>query len=532
MWSGMLSKILSTFNKEYMKIRICQFNSITGDLEGNYNKMLASSIQAAKEGCDLIIFPQFFLSGYVLEDQASSRLFAEMLEGSIEKLLRDTKNLNIAIATTVPAIQNSENLLGIYRGQHLVKVGVNAFEICGAKLQFADEQCCASKIQPDLRIILKNIPFVINENKIVERTSSHLIYLNGIGGQDELIFDGESFIANAQGNIIAKMNSFEEDVLDLTVTKNSNQITLSTEREFQFKETDKIEKIYKALVLGLRDYMHKSGFAKAVLGLSGGIDSALVAAIAADAVGGENLRCVRLPSMFSSDHSLIDAQEIALALNSKLMTLPIASLYKNFTEALEECFHNCVPDVTEENLQARIRGVLLMSVSNKFKELLLNTGNKSEGSAGYATLYGDTCGGFSVLKDIYKTTVYKLGRWRNENWVTWFYGPKTAIIPENVFLKEPSAELRPGHKDSDSLPPYEVLDKVLKKLLEENKNLSEIINEGVDEQTIKRITKLLYAAEYKRRQEPPGIIVSKSYKKYPIANGFKVSCDALCSALR
>ena len=428
---------------KHMKIRLCQLNSTAGALKENYDKMLLALEQSAKAEVALALFPENCLIGYSIEDQPASKLVIEAAEKYVKQLATATKTLNVAMIVNLPSYNNV-----------LIKNG---------------EINDASGLIDAYGIVLKNSPFILGQDQ-PNLTKRPMIYLNSVGWQDELFFNGGSFILDKQGNLLAKLKDCEEDWIDVDGEFLSSPAIHPVPSE--------LEKLYKVLVLSLRDYMTKTGFEKAVLGLSGGIDSALVATIAADAISGKNVHCVRLPSMFTSEHNMTDAAAIALALGSKLSTISITDAYVNLNGALAELFSGYAPDVTEENLQARIRGVLLMSISNKFKELLLNTGNKSESSVGYATLYGDTCGGFSVLKDIYKTTVYKLARWRNANWSSLFYGSKTLIIPENVFLKMPSAELKYGQKDSDSLPEYEILDKILKALLEANKGFSEIVQMG------------------------------------------------------
>ena len=465
-----------------MKLRLYQFNSTTGRPHANCNKILAALEQAAKASVDLVIFSKGSLTGFMLEDQAHSSLFLETAESYLKLLAEKSQ---VAAVVSFPDGHTWKNLL--------IKDG-----------QVSD----AAGLLDEYGIALENSPFILGQAK----TQQARICLNSVGLQEELFFDGESFVTDGQGNLLAQLKSCEEDYVDVVLDEESLKVLQPPKPAC----ASKIEKIYKVLVLSLRDYMEKNNFKRAVLGLSGGIDSALVATIAADAIGGKNLHCVRLPSMFSSEHSLNDAAAIASKLGSQLSTIPINSLYENFNKTLADLFANRTPDVTEENLQARIRGTLLMSLSNKFGELLLNTGNKSEGSVGYATLYGDTCGGFSVLKDIYKTTVYKLAEWRNENWLDMFYGPKRGIIPENVFVKAPSAELAHGQKDSDSLPEYEILDKILKSLIEKNQSRAEILKEGTDEATLDKVISMLHRSEYKRRQSPPGVVICRKYKKYSL----------------
>jgi NAD+ synthase len=295
------------------------------------------------------------------------------------------------------------------------------------------------------------------------------------------------------------------------------------------EEEDRISSIYHAMMLGLRDYVNKNRFPGVVLGLSGGIDSALSAAVAVDALGPDRVRCVMLPSKYTSRESLEDAAEIARLLGCKYETVPIESAVETFSHALRDTFVGRAVDTTEENIQSRIRGVILMAISNKFGPMVLTTGNKSEMSVGYATLYGDMCGGFNVLKDVYKTDVFSLSRWRNENAPRNALGPNGRVMPNNVITRPPSAELRADQKDEDSLPPYEILDGILESLVEEEMSFEQVCAKGYDGATVKRVEQLLYTSEYKRRQAPPGVkITRRSFgrdRRYPITNAFRDARD-------
>jgi NAD+ synthase len=354
-------------------------------------------------------------------------------------------------------------------------------------------------------------------------TGLPLVYVNQVGGQDELVFDGGSFVVNGDGALARHLPLFQETVV-VTEWRRKNG-SLRCEGVDDWSEPPRLRANYSAMMLGLRDYVEKNRFPGVVLGMSGGIDSALTAAVAVDALGPDRVRGVRLPSKFTSRESQDDAAESVRMLGMRLDTIEIGSTVDAAEGALGQSFRGRPRDVTEENLQARVRGLLLMGLSNKFGEMLVTTGNKSEMSVGYATLYGDMCGGYSVLKDIYKTEVYALSRWRNENMPEGARGPAGRVIPESSITKAPTAELRPNQTDQDSLPPYDVLDGILNGLVEDELSVDEIVARGFERETVVRIQHLLYMAEYKRRQAPPGVkITRKSFgrdRRYPITNGFR-----------
>jgi NAD+ synthase len=357
----------------------------------------------------------------------------------------------------------------------------------------------------------------------VSETSVPLAYVNQVGGQDELVFDGGSFIMNADGSLACVMPFWRES---LTLTRwTLDGKCFRCESTAEWSPPPRLDAVYNAMMLGLRDYVRKNRFPSVVIGMSGGIDSALTAAVAVDALGAAHVRGVRLPSRFTSRPSLDDAEESARLLGMHLDTLQIEGPVAATESVLAPLFEGRARDVTEENLQARIRGVLLMALSNKFGELLVTTGNKSEMSVGYATLYGDMCGGYSVLKDIYKTEVYALARWRNEHVADGACGPRGRVIPESSITKAPTAELRPNQTDQDSLPPYEELDAILQGLIEEEQSVGQIVARGFARETVTRVQRLLYSAEYKRRQAPPGVkITRKSFgrdRRYPLTNAFR-----------
>jgi NAD+ synthase len=347
--------------------------------------------------------------------------------------------------------------------------------------------------------------------------------VNQVGGQDELVFDGGSFVVNGDGSL-AQVLPFWEDTLALTCWQR-NGGAFACEGQATWSPDVRESMIYGAMTLGLRDYVEKNGFPGIVLGLSGGIDSALTAVVAVDALGPDRVRGLRLPSRFTSEASMVDAADTAAALGMRLETVPIERAVDAFEATLAPAFAGRPRDTAEENLQARARGVLLMAYSNKFGELLVTTGNKSEMSVGYATLYGDMCGGYSVLKDVYKTEVYAIARWRNAHRPPLARGPDGCVVPESSLTKAPTAELRPNQTDQDSLPPYEELDAILQGLIEDELSVDAIVARGYAGDTVRRVQRMLYAAEYKRRQAPPGVkITRKSFgrdRRYPLTNGFR-----------
>jgi NAD+ synthase len=354
-------------------------------------------------------------------------------------------------------------------------------------------------------------------------TNRPLAYVNQIGGQDELVFDGRSFVVDAKGAVARSMAGWEEAVEITRWSKSGDGWTIDSGHVEPVG--DELDDTYSALVVGLRDYVTKNGFPGIVLGLSGGVDSALSAAIAVDALGPDRVIGVRLPSRFTGQVSMEEAQLVADRLAIRLLTLPIERIMTGAEETLAPIFEGRPRDVTEENLQARIRGLLLMALSNKFGHMLLTTGNKSEMSVGYATLYGDMCGGFSVLKDLYKTKVYRLSRWRNAQRPRLANGPSGEVIPERTLTRPPTAELRPNQTDQDSLPPYEQLDAILIGLIEEEKSVDELAAAVAPREVVTRVQQMLYIAEYKRRQAPPGVKVSRRNfgrdRRYPVTNRFR-----------
>ncbi|GBD41529.1 Glutamine-dependent NAD(+) synthetase [bacterium HR39] len=385
----------------------------------------------------------------------------------------------------------------------------------------------------ELLLVINGSPFEIDkpDHRLshavarVTETGLPLLYVNTVGGQDELVFDGASFALDARCRLAAQAPSFDEHLLLCRLVRAENgELVFHGPHEIH-RPPERLQSIYRALVVGVRDYVEKNGFPGVVLGLSGGIDSALSAAIAVDALGPERVRALMMPSRFTSKTSIEDARTVAANLGIRLDEIPIEPPFSAFLEVLRPLFDDLPFSTAEENIQARVRGVLLMAVSNKFGPMVLSTGNKSEMSVGYATLYGDMAGGFSALKDVYKTTVFELARLRNRWKPHDARGPEGEVIPERVITKPPSAELRENQKDEDALPPYRVLDAILKGLIEEDLAPADLVARGFDPETVRRVAIMLDAAEYKRRQAPPGVkITSRAFgrdRRYPITNAFR-----------
>jgi len=364
----------------------------------------------------------------------------------------------------------------------------------------------------------------LSVSRVVE-TGLPLAYLNRVGGQDELVFDGASFVLNADRSLAWQLPDWDEALVTTRWTRGANGWTCAP-GTLSVLDDDPAD-TYHAMVIGLRDYVRRNRFPGVVLGLSGGIDSALSAAVAVDALGADRVWCVMLPSRFTGGESLEDAAECARLLGCRLDTVGIAPAMTAFDAMLAPVFEGRSPDIAEENIQSRIRGLTLMAISNKFGPMLLTTGNKSEMSTGYATIYGDMAGGFSVLKDVYKTTVFRLCEWRNAHRPRLGLGPEGPVMPQRVIDKPPTAELRDNQRDDDSLPPYDLLDRILAGLVEEERSASDLVAAGFDAATVARIERLLYIAEYKRRQAPPGVKIGRRNfgrdRRYPITNAFRTA---------
>ena len=557
-----------------LRLALAQVNGLVGGFKANAEKVKSVCAKVRKMGADVVLFPELMVTGYPPEDLLLKEKFIEDCQKTLKKIASTTHGLTAVVGYAekeAGKLYNSAALIcdgkhvatarkmllpnyGVFDEKRYFTEGEEPlrFSLKGAQIGLTICEDIWEESGPgkslskhiDLLINISSSPYhkgkaQVRRQMIIKRAKAYkcpIAYVNLVGGQDELVFDGNSLVVGSDGGIIAQANSFEEEVLffDITLSsKNSKAkargirsvkapaslskiIKLKELPAHSYIEKSEEEEVYSALVLGTRDYIRKNGFSKVILGLSGGVDSSLTAAIAVDALGSANVVGVLMPSPHSSTGSINDSLELAKNLKIKTFTLPIVSAMKAYEYILQETFKDTEPGLAEENLQARIRGNLLMALSNKFGWMVLTTGNKSEFSMGYCTLYGDMAGGFAVIKDVPKVLVYKLSNWLNSDKI---------IIPENVLNKEPSAELRPDQKDTDSLPPYELLDPVLLCYIEEDASLEEIKVAGLSKAETQRIARLVDLSEYKRRQGPPGIkITPKAFgkdRRLPITNRFK-----------
>lgn len=543
-----------------LSIAFAQINTIVGDIRGNAEAVVRHAREAATQGADLVVFPEMVITGYPPEDLLFKRSFQDCAIDAVQRIAVELSDCTAAVL--VGGVWREEEQL--FNASFLIDKGEVVHRQSKRQLPnygvFDEKRLFSRGEEPkvanwrghvlgiliceeiwgrrwpnqlqeqgaELLIVQNASPYEMGKDRrrklvvaaAAQQTGVPVCYLNAVGGQDELVFDGRSFVVNASGQDVARLKPFEEE-LGLVQWEKDGAGWVCTSGPMVESQGD-METIYQAMVLGLRDYVNKNGFKGVVLGLSGGIDSGLTAAVAVDALGANRVHGILMPSPYTSNESIEDASQLAEALNIRFDTLPIDEGMKAFDVMLADMFKGLPEDTTEENVQARLRGNLLMAVSNKLGYMVLTTGNKSEMSVGYATLYGDMCGGYSVLKDVYKTTVFRLSCWRNDHFLSTLLGPEGRVIPERMIVKPPSAELKPNQKDEDSLPPYDVLDGILQGLLEENKTASELVVQGYDEPTVRRVVKMLYMAEYKRRQAPPGVKVSGMAfgrdRRYPITN--------------
>ncbi|WP_297371424.1 NAD+ synthase [Acidocella sp.] len=547
---------------ETLKIAIAQMNLHLGAIDKNLAAIRRVRAEAARLGADLVVTPELSLSGYPPEDLVLKPAFVAACEAAAEALARDTADGGPGLIVGTPWRTGGQ----LHNGAFLLENGVISARVAKCELPnygvfdekrvfdagraakpvmfrgfrlgllicedwwFPGVPATLGREGAELILSINGSPFedgkwqkrVELAKRRVTETGLPFMFAAMVCGQDEVVFDGASFVLNADGGVALRAPHFAEA---LTVTEwRRDGATLTCVPQALAPEPGRLELIYQAMMLGLRDYVNKNGFPGVVLGLSGGIDSAISAAVAADALGPERVRAVMLPSPYTSAHSLEDAAECARMLGIPYETIPISGAMAAFEAALAPAFAGRAADITEENIQSRSRGLILMAISNKFGPMLLTTGNKSEMSVGYATLYGDMCGGYSVLKDIYKTTVFELSNWRNAHHPAGALTQPGPAMPERVITKPPSAELRPNQTDQDSLPPYEVLDAILAQLVEEERAVDEIVTAGFDRATVLRVVRLLDRAEYKRRQAPPGVkITSRAFgrdRRYPLTNGF------------
>ncbi len=581
-----------------LRVALAQINVTVGDLEGNTQKILASMRQAHEAGAHIVCVPELALPGYPPEDLLLKPGFVAANLCKLDELVdasRDLLGLTSVIGFVdrdhdiynAAAIIHEGKLYGIYHKHFLPNYGVfdeNRYFQAGHKAPVflingvhVGVNICEDVWYPtgpmtlqayagaEVILNINGSPYyagklIFREEMLATRAADNsviVVYLNMVGGQDELVFDGGSMVFNEQGTLIARAKEFVEDMLivDLDTASVFRSrlhdprrrqerlrvepdvvpiITISDEepQESASKapmhplgapqriepKMERLEEIYSALVLGTRDYVHKTGFKKAIIGLSGGIDSSLTAAIAVDALGAENVLGISMPSGYSSAGSRSDAQELAENLGIQFLTIPIEETFRTALKMMQPALGEGDPGLAAENLQARIRGNILMTISNKSGAIVLTTGNKSEMAVGYATLYGDMAGGFAVLKDVLKTLVYELAVYRNS------LGEKP-VIPHSAIEKPPSAELRPGQKDTDSLPPYEILDPILKAYVEDDRSFEEIVAMGFDRKTVERVMRMVDTSEYKRRQAPPGVkITTRAFgrdRRLPITNRYR-----------
>lgn len=557
------NEMIQRLMKNDFRVAVAQLNPVVGDIEGNFSLAVMAHQQAKEEGADIVLFTELFISAYPPEDLVLKPAFIKKCEDAVKKLAKITKE-GPGMIIGLPLKHNES----IYNGVVVLDEGrivaeslkfdlPNYAEFDEKRLFFPgprpepiiyrglklgivicediwnDSSLCAELAKKGAEIILvlngspyqrdKTLKRIEIVRKQVLQSGIPVIYANQIGGQDELVFDGGSFALNGQGKIVFQMKHFESHIaVSYWQRKKTNWQCLSGPNE---NLLNGLAADYQACVLGLKDYVNKNRFKDVILGLSGGIDSALCTAMAVDALGAERVRTVMMPYHYTSQESLRDAKECANLLGCRYEVIPIVQPVEVFLNIMTPVFLDLRPDVTEENLQSRIRGTILMALSNKFGSMLVTTGNKSEMAVGYATLYGDMNGGFNPLKDIYKTQVYALAQWRNKNHLQNLKGPEGIVIPANIIEKVPSAELRENQKDEDSLPPYPVLDDILQSLVEDDMSVSNIVKRGYSRETVEKIEDLLYGAEYKRRQSAPGVKISyKNFgrdRRYPIVNRFR-----------
>ncbi|MGA2090403.1 MAG: NAD+ synthase [Endomicrobiales bacterium] len=528
-----------------MKIALAQINPTVGDISGNTAKILSWTTLARERGASLVVFPEMTVTGYPPEDLLLKPSFVVANRKALNTLARKISGITAVVGFVdskdgclfnAAAVISDRRVTAVYHKMLLPNYGVfdekryfspghsplivsingmkTGIMICEDMWYDDGPLTSYRRDKVDLLLVLNASPY--HQGKIkqreelvstqAKRAHAYIAYVNTVGGQDELVFDGYSMTADPRGKIISRAPAFAED---LVLTDLSSHLTVVAPL------LDPVREVYEALVCGLRDYVKKNGFKDVVIGLSGGIDSALVASLAVDALGNNCVHGVFLPTRYSSHASRQDAERLANNLGIDFMIIPIDTLFSTYTNLLEPVFSGLKPDSTEENLQARIRGTIIMALSNKFNWLVLTTGNKSEMSTGYATLYGDMAGGFAVIKDVPKMLVYKLSTYRNT---------LAPVIPQRTITKAPTAELRPNQKDSDSLPPYPVLDRILEEYIEKDHSPSDIIRRGFSAETVRKTTRLVDTSEYKRRQSPPGIkITPKAFgrdRRMPLTNRY------------
>jgi NAD+ synthase len=542
-------------------IALAQLNAHLGNVDANVQRLTKARETAASQGADIIVTPEMFLSGYPCDDLVLRADFMADVAAGIDRLTSITADGGPAIVIGAPCVEEGrifnsvfvlENGNKVARRDKVNLPNYGVFDdkrnftagalpgpvmVRGLKIGFPicediweqDVVECLEESGADLIVAINASPFDSGklerrmQNAVARVVESQLplVYVNMIGGQDELVYDGNSFAMNTGGKLAAHLPSFSESVTVITADKQAGAVVLAG----QVTPPDSgLEALYRGLCLGVRDYVNKNGFPGVVLGLSGGIDSALVAAIAVDALGAEAVHAVMMPSAYTSQASLDDAAALAKAFDIRLDTVPIVPAVEAMGDMLAAQFVGTQPGIAEENIQSRLRGLILMALSNKHGSMVLATGNKSEYAAGYSTLYGDMCGGYAPLKDVWKVDVFRLCDWRNENLPRGAAGPRGVVIPQAIIDKPPSAELRPDQKDTDSLPPYERLDAIMAALCEEMADIETIVERGFDRDEVVRASQLLFRAEYKRFQAAPGPkmtpIAFGRDRRLPLTSGF------------
>ncbi len=547
---------------DHFRVTLAQLNPVVGDLAGNAAKARDAWRQGRAAGADLVALPEMFITGYNTQDLVRKPAFHAAAIAAVRDLALDCAE-GPSLAIGGPWVEDGQlfNAYLILRGGRIVSKTlkhhlpnetvfdeVRVFDagplggpysvgntrigspIC-EDAWYDDVTETLAETGAEFLLVPNGSPyyrdkFEVRLNHMVARvveTGLPLIYLNMVGGQDDQVFDGATFALNPGGELALQMPVLEEAITHVTLTRGPDGWRIEPGEKHQHPST--WEQDYRVMVLSLRDYMRKTGFKKVLLGLSGGVDSALVATIAVDALGPGNVRCVMLPSEFTAPDSLQDAEAAAQLLGCRYDYVPIAESRAAITSTLEPLFAGLNSDVTEENIQSRLRGLLLMAMSNKFGEMLLTTGNKSEVAVGYATIYGDMAGGYNPIKDLYKTRVFETCRWRNANHRDWMKGPPGAVIPARIIDKPPSAELRADQKDSDSLPDYPVLDAILEILVDRDGSIADCVAAGFDRDVAKRVEHLIYISEYKRFQSAPGARLTPGAfwldRRYPIVNRWR-----------
>ncbi len=546
-----------------LSIALAQIDPTVGNITANIDRIRNARAEAAARGADLMVCPELVITGYPPEDLVLKPFFLDVVEKAVRDFALETADGGPALLVGAPwrdggKCHNAALLLdggkiaatrfkvdlpnyGVFDEKRVFVPGPlpGPINFRGVRLgvPICEDMWSTDVIETlaesgaEILVVPNGSPFEVGKHDqrvqlAVQRVTESglpLLYVNQVGGQDELVFDGASFALGADRRLVAQAPSFAEHLLITRWERGADDVWHCADAE-RIAPAEELDSIYTALVLGLRDYVNKNRFPGVILGLSGGIDSALSAAIAVDALGADRVHGVMMPSPYTSQESLDDAAESAELLGCKLDTVPIVPAMEAFDRMLLPAFAGRDPDITEENIQSRSRGITLMALSNKFGAMVLSTGNKSEMSVGYATLYGDMCGGYAVLKDVYKTTVYAISRWRNEHLPEGALGPAGRVVPERVLVKAPTAELKPNQTDQDTLPPYDELDDILECLVEEDLGVPEIVARGHAPEVVNKVWRMLHLAEYKRRQAPPGPKITRRLfnreRRYPITNGF------------